>query len=166
VSLRELFLENFAGDLEYHPKRAALYLVLGVAAGCFWVYSAPERKMSVTALVFLLGGLALILKGVFLFRPSSEGIGLTYQDSERIRGAGASKELQRLPTQAAQILQDFGAGGFLLWPLLNFGEQIDHAWNNPPRFYVFISGAALFGIGWLIRRLTSSSVERSGQPHE
>jgi hypothetical protein len=28
VTLREFFLENFAGDLEYHPRRATLYLSL------------------------------------------------------------------------------------------------------------------------------------------
>jgi hypothetical protein len=59
-------------------------------------------------------------------------------------------------TQAAQIVQDFGTGAFLLWPLLNVGKDIDNSWNNPPCFPVFLTGAILFLLGWLIRRLTSS----------
>jgi len=35
VNLREIFVENFAGDLEYHPRRAVVYLILAVAAFCF-----------------------------------------------------------------------------------------------------------------------------------
>jgi hypothetical protein len=49
VSLREFFFENFAGDLEYHPRRAALYLALAVAAAAFWFFSPPETKFTATA---------------------------------------------------------------------------------------------------------------------
>jgi len=52
VTLREFFLENFAGDLEYHPRRGVLYLGLAVAALCFWILSAPEAKFSTIPLVF------------------------------------------------------------------------------------------------------------------
>jgi len=72
VSLREFFFENFAGDLEYHPRRAALYLVLAVAAAAFWFFSPAETKFTATPLVFALGALALLTKGVFLLRRSSE----------------------------------------------------------------------------------------------
>ena len=48
VSLREFFFENFAGDLEYHPRRAALYLVLAVAAAAFWFFSPAETKFTAT----------------------------------------------------------------------------------------------------------------------
>jgi hypothetical protein len=72
VSIREFFLENFAGDLEYHPRRAAIYLILAIAAGCFWIFSPAETKFTVVPLVFALGSLALLGKGIFLLRPSSE----------------------------------------------------------------------------------------------
>jgi hypothetical protein len=61
-----------------------------------------------------------------------------------------------MATQAAQIVQDFGAGAFLLWPLLNVGKEIDNSWSDPPRLRIFLAGAALFSLGWFIRRLTSS----------
>jgi hypothetical protein len=46
MSIGEFLRENFAGDLEYHPRRAALYLGLGVAAACFWIFSPAERRFT------------------------------------------------------------------------------------------------------------------------
>jgi len=156
VTIREFFLENFAGDLEYHPRRAMLYLSLGAAAMCFWIFSASEAKFTAIPLVFALGSLTLFVKGVFLFRRSSEGLGLSHEELADLTDPSNRKSLPSITAQAAQIVQDFGTGAFLLWPLLNVGSDIDHAWSNPPRLAVFLSGAALFCLGWLIRRLTSS----------
>jgi len=156
VTLREFLLENFAGDLEYHPRRAALYVSLGAAALCFWIFSPPETKFTTLPLVFALGTLTLLLKGIFLFRKSSEGLGLTQPELADLSDPVNRKGLPSLTNQAAQIVQDFGAGPLLLWPLLNMGKDVDHSWNNPPRFRVFITGAILFFLGWLIRRLTLS----------
>jgi hypothetical protein len=55
MSPREFFFENFAGDLEYHPRRAVLYLILAVAAAAFWFFSPAETKFTTTPLVFTLG---------------------------------------------------------------------------------------------------------------
>jgi len=71
MSLGEFLLENFAGDLEYHPRRAALYLGLGMTATCFWVFSSLEKRFTPIPLVFALGSLTLVVKGVFLLRKSS-----------------------------------------------------------------------------------------------
>jgi hypothetical protein len=90
MSLRESLLEEFAGDLEFHPKRAALYLSLGVAALSFWIFSRPAIKFTTTPLVFALGSLTLLLKGIFLLRKSSEGLGLTSTEL-----AGRSHSAQR-----------------------------------------------------------------------
>jgi hypothetical protein len=116
VALRDFFLENFAGDLEYHPRRAALYLSLAVAALCYWIFSPPEAKFSTVPLVFALGSLMLLLKGVFLFRKSSEGLGLTRSELDDLSRPSNRKRLPSIPNQAAQIVQDFGAGSLLLWP--------------------------------------------------
>jgi hypothetical protein len=156
VTLREFFLENFAGDLEYHPLRAVLYLSLATAALCFWVFSSSEMEFTAVPLVFALGSLTLLLKGVFLLRKSSEGLGLSEQQLANLSGPTNRKRLPSIATQAAQIVQDFGTGGFLLWPLLNVGKDIDNSWSDPPRFRVFLAGAVLFSLGWLIRRLTTS----------
>jgi hypothetical protein len=45
---------------------------------------------------------------------------------------------------------------FMLDGLLTTGKDIDHSWNNPPLVPIFVTGAILFILGWLIRRLTSS----------
>src|SRR5467141_4509691 len=161
VTFREFFLENFAGDLEYHPRRAVLYLILAVAALCFWIFSAPEIKFTTIPLVFGLGSLSLLLKGIFLLRKSSEGLGLTSSELADLSDASNRKSLPSLPNQAAQIVQDFGVGSLLLWPLLNVGQDIDHSWSNPPRVPVFLSGAILFFLGWFIRRLTSTPPRQS-----
>jgi hypothetical protein len=156
VTLREFFLENFAGDLEYHPRRAVLYLSLATAAFCFWFFSPSEVKFTAIPLVFALGGLTLLLKGIFLLRKSSEGLGLSEQELANLSGPTNRKRLPSIATQAAQIIQDFGTGAFLLWLLLNVGKDIDNSWSDPPRLRVFLVGAVLFSLGWLIRRLTSS----------
>lgn len=153
VTIREFFLENFARDLEYHPRRAALYLCLGAGAICFWLFSPSEIKFTAFPLVFALGSLTLVLKGVFLLRKTSEGLGLSQQQLAGFSDPSNRKNLPSITTQAAQIVQDFGAGAFLLWPLLDISKDIDSSWNDPPRFRVFLSGAVLFCLGWLIRRL-------------
>jgi hypothetical protein len=155
MSIGEFLLENFAGDLEYHPRRAALYLGLGVAAASFWAFSSPETRFTPIPLVFALGSLTLLVKGVFLLRKSSEGIGLSEQKVSALSKSSNRKDLPSLPNQVAQIVQDFGAGGMLLWPLLRYGKGLDASWDNAPSFKVFVSGAFLFLLGWLIRRLTS-----------
>jgi len=143
VTLREFFLENFAGDLEYHPHRAVLYLGLAAAVLCFWIFSAPEVKFTTVPLVFGLGSLTLLVKGLFLLRKSSEGLALTSSDLADASDASSRKRLASLPNQAAQIVQDFGVGPLLLWPLLNAGKDIDHTWINPPLVLVFQTGAVI-----------------------
>ncbi len=161
VTLREFFLENFAGDLEYHPRRAVLYLGLAMAALCFWIFSPPENKFSTLPLVFVLGSLTLLLKGIFLLRKSSEGLALTQSEFDSLSDPSSRKSLPSIPNQAAQIVQDFGTGPLLLWPVLNFGKDIDLSWIDPPRVPIFVTGATLFFLGWLIRRLTSTPPEQS-----
>lgn len=155
MTIREFLLENVAGDLEYHPRRAVLYLSLGAAALCFWIFSPSEIKFTATPVVFVLGSLTLLLKGVFLLRKTSEGLGLSQQELAHLSDSSNRKSLPSIPAQAAQIVQDFGTGPLLLWPLLNAGKDIDQSWNNPPRLAVFLVGATLFLLGWLIRRLTA-----------
>jgi hypothetical protein len=138
--------------LEYHPRRAAVYLVLGAVALGFWILSPHEVQFTTTPLVFALGSLPLLTKGIFLLRTSSEGVGLTNSDMAELAESSRRKKLPSLPAQAAQVLQDFGAGAFLLWPILNIGKDFDQAWTNPPRGWVCLSGAALFAAGWTVRR--------------
>ena len=140
-------MENFAGDLEYHPRRAVLYFALAVAAFCFWIFSPSSVQFTTVPLVFALGGLALLIKGIFLIRKSSEGLGLSDQELAELSNPANRKRLPSIPAQASQIVQDFGTGSFLLWPLLNIGRDIDKSWSDPPLFRVFIIGAILFVVG-------------------
>ncbi len=155
MTIRAFFLENFAGDLEYHPRRALSYLSFGIAAACFWIFSSYEARFTAIPLIFALGSLTLFVKGIFLLRRSSEGLGLSDQELAELSTPSRRKNEPSVTAQAAQVVQDFGTGAFLLWPLLNVGKDIDQSWNNPPRFSVFLSGAVLFFLGWLIRRFTS-----------
>lgn len=156
MTLREFFSGNLAGDLEYHPRRAALYLILGMIALCYWVFSPSETRFTVIPLVFALGSLSLLVKGVFLLRKSSEGLGLSEQELAKLSDPAVRKTLPPLPTQAAQLVQDFGTGALLLWPLLILGKDFDNSWSDSPRFRVFLAGAIIFSLGCVIRRLTSS----------
>jgi hypothetical protein len=152
MSLRGSILDEFAGDLEYHPRRAAIYLILAAAAISFWYFTPTDRKFTYAPLVFALGSATLVLKGIFLLRKSSEGIGMTQSDFDALRSA--KKQLPSLPEQFAQGIQDFGAGSLLLWPFLQSAKDIDASWTNPPILQIFLSGGVLFATGWLTRRLT------------
>jgi hypothetical protein len=98
-----------------------------------------------------MGAFTLSVKGVFLCRKSSEGIGLTETDLANLSGR---REFPSIPAQVAQVIQDFGAGSLISWPLLHVGKNFDPSWSDPPFARIFIAGAVLFFVGWLIRRAT------------
>jgi hypothetical protein len=110
VTIRDFLLENFAGDLEYHPRRGLVYLVLAIGAACFWIFSPYEKKFVALSLIFALGSLTLLVKGVFLFRKFSEGLGLSDQQLADLSDPAGLKNFPSIPTQAAQVVQDFGTG--------------------------------------------------------
>lgn len=112
-------------------------------------------QFTTVPLVFALGGLALSIKGIFLLRKSSEGLGLSDRELARLSDPANRKGLPSLTAQVSQVIQDFGAGSFLLWPLLRMGEDIDKSWSDPPLFRVFFTGAVLFVFGWAVRRVFS-----------
>ena len=124
----------------------------------------PRQSSLRLPTVFALGSLTLLLKGVFLLRKSSEGIGLSEQEISELSKPSKRKDLPSLPYEAAQIVQDFGAGALLLWPLLRYGKGLNESWDNAPTFLVFVTGAFLFCLGWLIRRLTSGTLLPSKLP--
>ena len=164
MALREAVFDNLIGDLEYHPKRGILYLALGVAALCFWTFAPSDNKLSLIPLVFGAGSITLFLKGVFLLRKTSDGLGLSQEglsisqhEIAQFPSPSPQKTFQPIPTLVAQLIQDFGAGAFLLGPVPHIGNNINVFWNNLPSFSVFLTGAALFLVGWVIRRLSSSA---------
>jgi hypothetical protein len=97
----------------------------------------------------------LLTKGIFLLRKSSEGWGLTESELAKLSDPVSRKPLPTIPWQAAQILQDFGVGCLLLWPLLNIAKDVDASWTNPPTLQLFCTGAILFLLGWIIRRFAA-----------
>jgi hypothetical protein len=78
--------------------------------------------------------------------------GMTRSDFDALQST--KKPLPSLPNQAAQILQDFGAGSPFLWPLLNSAKDFDSSWTDPPLLRIFLSGATLFALAYLTRHLT------------
>jgi hypothetical protein len=163
MALREFVFENLIGDLEYHPKRGVVYLGLGVAALCVWVFEPSDSKFSVIPLVFGVGSLALFLKGIFLSRKTSDGLGnshqglgLSQQPVAQLSRPSIPKTFPSIPALTAQIIQDFGTGGVLVAPFLHVANNVTDSRNNIPSLAVFIIGATLFLIGWAIRRLSSS----------
>jgi hypothetical protein len=131
-------------------------LALAVAAFCFWIFSRSDVQFTTVPLVFALGSLALLIKGIFLLRKSSEGLGLSDQELARLSSSNR-KDFPSITQQASQVVQDFGTGSFLLWPILNLGKDIDKSWSDPPLFRVFLVGAILFFLGWAVRRVASSN---------
>jgi hypothetical protein len=160
MEFRDLIFENLIGDLDYDPKRGALYLCLSAAALCFWVLASPNAKFSPVPMVLGAGGITLFLKGVFLLRKTSKGLdtsqgGLSLSTSTPEvlpESASSSRPIRPWPSNAAQLVQDFGAGSLLLWPVLHVAESVNEGWN-PPVFPVALGGAAIFLLGWGMRRI-------------
>lgn len=166
MTIRESLLENLAGDLEFSPRRAAVYLGLGVAAAFVWVASPSGNKFTLLPVVFGLGGFTLFIKGVFLFRKSSDGFGLSTRGLA-VTSEPSQHKHEREPasfaTEMTQVIQDFGTGPFLLWPLLIVGEDL----NRPAdlgslHIRVFLTGAIIFGFGWLLRRFSAAHSATGG----
>jgi hypothetical protein len=81
---------------------------------------------------------------------------MTESEIDALSATAHNKQMPELPVQAARILQDFGAGPLFLWPLLNIGRDPNESFfEGPSHRPVFLCAAALFGLGWLIRKLTS-----------
>jgi|ERR1035441_6511016 hypothetical protein len=155
MTLRERVWEDLAADLEYHPKRALLYLALAVAALGVWVYSPSGDRLTTVPLVFAFGGVALLLKGVFLLRKSSEGLALTQQELDQLSAPSNRKILPPFPILAARIIQDFGTGALLLGPVMHMLSTNES--RELPNLQVFLSGAILAAIGWLAGHFVESS---------
>jgi hypothetical protein len=153
MPIRTSLLDNFAGDLEYHPRRGALYLLLAVAAFCRFYLSPTGSRFTAIPLVFGFGAVTLLIKGLFLCRKSSEGIGLTDTDLNKL---STRKDLPSIPNLAAQIVQDFGAGPLLLGPFLRVGMDSGASWTSTTEFQILITGAVLFGLGRLVRHTTKT----------
>lgn len=102
MNLRQFVSENFAGDLEYHPRRGALYLLLGVAGLAGW-WLIPSERYADIRLVLGVGAIPFLIKGVFFFRKSSEGLGLSYQEQEVLVASTRQKGLGSLPALAARF---------------------------------------------------------------
>ena len=159
MAVREFLVEQLAGDLEYHPRRAILYFGLGAVFIGLWFFSSPATKFTTIPLVFALGSLTLLVKGIFFLRKSSEGLGLTQHELSSLSDPSNRKSLPTVTNQAAQIFQDFGVGPLLLWPVLNVIKGVNDSSNGPPVFPVFCIGGVFFLLGWTIRRFTSSPPE-------
>ncbi len=153
MTLRERVFDELSGDLEYHPRRGFLYLLL--AAGVFSTrvfLTLPEQ--AALRLILVLGGLALLLKGFLLLRKSSEGLALTQGELDRLSTPERRKPLPPLHVLAAQVVQDFGAGIVLFTPFLHSMQSIDERWDFPA-LPVFGAGLILFAVGWLARHFAA-----------
>jgi hypothetical protein len=113
VNWRERLFDHFAGDVEYHPKRGFIYLVLGTTALLVWLYY-PQNQYQTLPLIFGLGSVPLLIKAVFFFRRSSEGLGLSARGLEQVSSVANQKKLPPAITLIAQIVQDFGIGPCLI----------------------------------------------------
>jgi hypothetical protein len=133
---------------------------LGVTALAVWAFAPHGHKVDVVPIVFAAGGLALLLKGIFLLRKTSDGLApsrplldLGKPEIPEPYTVSTRRTFPPVPAMVAQLTQDFGAGAFLLGPFLHAANNVTDYSNNLPSFQVFLSGEGLFLAGWLIRRL-------------
>ena len=166
---RERIFDDFAGEVEYHPKRGLIYLALGTTALLVGLYY-PQNSYQTIPLIFGLGSVPLLIKTVFFFRRSSEGLGLSARELEQVSSAAKQKKLPPAITLIAQVIQDFGTGpcliGFSLYEvvsrlthpdpdytaLLLYGRDTEPAMWTSPLVQAAAVGVILIGVAWLARR--------------
>ena len=152
---REEVIEYFSEDLEFNPRRAATYLLVGSVLIAYYFSVPHEMLYRPTFIVVLLGAAALCIKGIFLLRRSSEGLGLDYGYEEKKKLA--IKPPRPLAEQSATMLRDFASGPLLLCWFLELGRQFRPELENPPLGTVFLVGALLLGLSYVVKRLTQPS---------
>ena len=150
---REKLFADFAEDLEYHPRRGYLYLGLAVFSAMPWFLMPRGSGFTLVPLVFVLGGFGLFLKGIYLFRKSSEGIGLSFEEEVGMEEKAKQKRLPSFPREVAQIIQDFGMGVALLAPMLGVSRDLDSIFGNHPKLVVMLIGAIVLALGWFSKWL-------------
>lgn len=153
---KERILEEFAGDLEFNRRRAVVYVVLAAISFLLCWRLHFEGRYSFLREVVGLGGLAFLVKAVFLFRRSSDGFGATPSDFvSTVKGQPSQPQPRTEGLRIGdigQILQDFGAGSMLLWPFLALGSESTEPLFNL-KLSVIATGAAIFALGWAIRKV-------------
>jgi hypothetical protein len=161
IPTRGELLENFAGDLEFNPRRAIVYFVFGAAALYLWFRGDFALRYPFIPPVLGLGGLALIVKAVFLLRKNSDGLGLNDQPIGKGSVPVASNKVSPITQdlfgleRIAQIIQDFGVGPLLLGLFLDVTLDPEHPVHDPRKFPVLLSGAVLFAGGLILRHLAN-----------
>jgi hypothetical protein len=160
MSLRQTVVENLIDD--HDRRRGLIYLVLGAAALYIGARVSFEDRLDFVPPVLAFGSAGLLLKGVFLLRKSSKGLGATTPQLSLAEPksdiAIAQLEDPPRPTfgeQFTQLIQDFGTGPLLLGPFLRELRNLDESWADARGFSVFLTGLAVFGIGWITRRFAS-----------
>jgi hypothetical protein len=163
MSLRQTVFENLIDDLTFDPKRGLVYLLLSVAALYAGIRTPFGDRLDFMPPVFAFGGLGLFLKGVFLLRKSSTGLGA---NTPQLTLAAPKSEIAVAPfdeppqptfaEQFTQLIQDFGTGPLLLGPFLSELRNLDESWADARGFSVFLTGLTLFGVGWITRRFAAN----------
>ena len=151
MTFRDRVLDELGEDLEYHPRRGFVYLFL---AACSFTVAFYLTAQAAARLTFVLGGLALLLKGYLLLKKSSEGLALTQRELDEL--SERRRPLPPIALLAARVAQDFGAGVVLATPFLQYVRSKDERWNIPGLLPVFGAGAILFALGWVGRYAAGS----------
>ncbi len=163
MEVHEVVFEKLIGDLNYDPKRGGLYLCLGLMALGLWFFASPDARFSPVPLIVGAGGVILLLKGLYLFRKTSSGLDVSQSGLSLSRTQ--SETLTKNPSLSktggpaplfAQIVQDFGAGALLLWPVLHIAQTVNPGWKLPT-VPVGLGGIGIFLFGWGIGRIFRST---------
>jgi len=86
-------------------------------------------------------------KAIYLFRKSSEGLGLTIHDEVVLAESAKRKKLRGFPSEVAQVVQDFGTGVIFLALFLGSGRE----GLGDSKITVLLIGAGAFVVGWGLR---------------
>ena len=85
---------------------------------CFRAFSPSNIQFTTVPLVFALGGIALLIKGIFLMRKSSEGPGLSDQELAKllvlgwaVRRASSNQKIDKFRS-VDKVLTSTNGGGF------------------------------------------------------
>jgi hypothetical protein len=115
--------DGLTSGLEYSPPLGMFYVGSAAMSLLFW-YVAPGMSRFIDwPLIFVTGGITLLMKGLLYFRKESDGVLPSLQDAmmlpqpvQNTKTAVISHEDEPLVVQVALFMKTFGLGFILLFP--------------------------------------------------
>jgi hypothetical protein len=151
------FADSLTSGLEYSPPLGMFYVGSAAMSLLFW-YVAPGMSRFIDwPLIFVTGGITLLMKGQLFFRKESDGVLPSLQDAmmlpqpvQTTKTAVISHEDEPLVVQIALFMKTFGLGFVLLFPASIVFLIILPELRGGDLHFAFLVQVTMWLVGWYV----------------